>query len=313
MSIETGPSDAQDQALESNLKKPEGIFESGEAILEKTDTQAEFQENEARLAMLRESVAATETGLDKTRDELEIPHLAEVPPSIAQTEEKISLLDSRQHEIRDFVPEVEFAGGEEYLEELKAHFADLKDPEGRPFMIEKGVLDATAAFNALGYQTGMSCEGHAESRALPYAWVSFENDFSRTDEGLEYQKLNKEMHLFLKSNGETGAKSKDFPNYQKLTELRESVGASDRELEQKLEAQLAEFYAQQGGADDFKYAVERIFSSPRIVPEIAKQVDSDGFDEAQRREWVEKSRAELARLTSYLKEKYIAESAKPNV
>ncbi|MDB5259308.1 MAG: hypothetical protein JWO73_516 [Candidatus Taylorbacteria bacterium] len=312
MTIENGPSNTLDTPLESGPKKPESIPESAEMILGEPDIPAEFQENEVQLAMLRESVVATETGLDKTRDELEIPHSNQIPPSIAQAEEKISLLDARQNEIRDFVPEIEFAEGEEYLETLRAHFADLKGSEGNQFMIEEGVLDTVAAFNALGYETSMSCEGHAEGRGAAYAWISFKNDFSRTSEGQEYEQLTKEAYRLYKSNKEKGLKFNDIPEYENIKELQRKVVESDTEFIHKLEAQLAEFQEQQGGGGDFKYAIEKTVSSPRIVPEISKRIDDNVLDKAQRQEWVEKSRAELARLTSYLKEKYIAESAKPS-
>ena len=216
---------------------------------------------------------------------------------------------------------------EETLALLRSHFEGIADRTGMP--IEKGIIDTVVVFNSIGYKTRQSCEGHAGKEGLPFSWIDIQNEFVDTEEGQEYEDLNREFDLFLKTNQKEGQKisGSNFPGYSRLMELRKKVINDDEKTKERLVNLLNEFYSKKGSSD-FEYGVLPIRGSVRLMPKLVIKMDQayvdrlnesgnmnedikngkvspeyDSFDEEKRREWVQKSQNEMQRINEYLKER----------
>lgn len=204
----------------------------------------------------------------------------------------------------------------EKLVKLKKEFELETDGLGKD--IEKGILDSVVIFNAMGYNTRQSCEGHIEKTArneVPFAWIDFEEKIGNNDTGIEYNKLNKNLIKFQQENQDkhTG----DFPEYKKWEKLHDEIGEKNKQLGQRIKSVLEEFY-KENGSNGFDYDI-RYFDNylPELKPNKAIEMEIKNgrpnlnpeyhsFDEEKRKEFVEKSRLEMNRISAFLQAKYMA-------
>lgn len=204
----------------------------------------------------------------------------------------------------------------EKLDKIKKEFEFETDGLGKH--IEKGILNSVVVFNAMGYNTRQSCEGHFEKttrKEVPFAWIDFEEKIEDDEIGIEYKKLDEELAEFQQENQNKPAN--DFPKYKKWEKLHDEVGEKNKHLGQKIKSVLEEFY-QKNESSGFDYGI-RYFDNylPELKPTKAIEMEIKNgrpnlnpeyhnFNEEQRKEFVEKSRLEINRITAFLEEKYLA-------
>ncbi len=204
----------------------------------------------------------------------------------------------------------------EKLDKIKKEFELETDRLGKH--IEKGILNSVVVFNAMGYSTRQSCEGHIEKTArkeMPFAWIDFEENLEDDKTAIEYKKINEELAKFQQENKNHSIN--DFPEYNKWEELHDNIGEKNKQLGQRIKSILEEFY-QKNGSSGFDYDI-RYFDNylPELKPTQAIQMEIKNgrpnlnpeyhnFNEEQRKEFVEKSRLEINRITAFLEKKYLA-------
>ena len=196
--------------------------------------------------------------------------------------------------------------------------------------IDKKILESVIIFTALGYRTRESCEGHAENvNRFPFPFITFSGN--EKDQKKYREKENELEEIYFINRRKPSPV--DFTKLKDLSSIREKVHGERKEVARKIELLLKEFYEKKGSKGfDYGISCDRHWDfTPTLEPKIAIEmeekslreknwkiteainnmpsinVEYDNFNESQRKEFLEKSRAELQRITNFLKEKYLNE------
>ncbi|MFA7315790.1 MAG: hypothetical protein WC059_03255 [Candidatus Paceibacterota bacterium] len=177
--------------------------------------------------------------------------------------------------------------------------------------IDSNIKESVVAFSALGFNTSGSCEGHLD-RGLPYPWIDIDA-FDKKD-FLEFTKI-KERVEEKKYPNEQSAKKDDPELYEKIIQIQQKFSNQRKEVEQKIDTLLKEFYLSHksylAGGD---IMAERFGRGFRIQTSLSRGLGLDNwkkFDERmnklsveEKNKFLENNQKEMADFTVFLKNKF---------
>ena len=162
--------------------------------------------------------------------------------------------------------------------------------------IDGGIKEAVIAFRLNGFRTDGSCEGHLDW-GYPYPWVDI---VAPTRDDARCKELQKK---YQEKRSLAPAETKEGLSFDA------KIAEEEKEIENKLERLLDEFYKNRGG--ERLIGIKRYASWHRIQPvgvEEFKVVKSDkkltDKEKQKRKEFLDKSQKEMESFVAFLDKKF---------